>query len=618
MRKQLTNPSVFFLIFLALLLFQNFMVKQGSQKRISYSEFQEHLVAGRIVEATVSEKTIVGVLKKAGEKDTMRFSTTRVDPEIAAELTANNVKVKGATEKSSFLGAGTWIFLILGGLLLYQMTSHIRKGGAGSYMSVGKSKAKIYAETDTKVTFAEVAGADEAKEELIEVVNFLRDPVNHGHLGARLPKGVLLVGPPGTGKTLLAKAVAGEAKVPFFSISGSEFVEMFVGVGASRVRDLFKQAREKAPCIIFIDELDALGRARGAANFHPNDEKEQTLNQLLVELDGFDTKSGIVILSATNRPEILDPALLRSGRFDRQVLVDRPDKLGRKEILKVHLKRLPFVDPELDIEAIAEMTTGFSGADIENLVNEAALTATREKESQVNTVHFEAAVERIVAGLERKNRLLNPKERKIVAYHEMGHAIVGAVKMPDSKLQKVSIIPRGIGALGYTIQRPTEDRYLMTKQELKAKITMLLGGRAAESLIFKHLSTGASDDIAKATDIARGIVLKYGMVAEIGSVSYENDSTLSGVPGSMGATKPYSEKTAEAIDQAVRDLIFSCEEESRQILERNVSILHSCADKLLAQETLNAADLTEMFVDIKPFEGSETLPNEQGSENYYS
>jgi len=405
-------------------------------------------------------------------------------------------------------------------------------GGAG-FMSLGKSKAKVYVETAVPVTFADVAGVDEAKDELREIVAFLKDPAAGGRLGARMPKGVLLVGPPGTGKTLLARAVAGEAGVPFFSISGSEFVEMFVGVGAARVRDLFEQARAKAPCIIFIDELDALGRARNA---HPgvgaHDEKEQTLNQLLVELDGFDGTSGIVLLAATNRPEVLDPALLRAGRFDRQILVDRPDRRGRAAILDVHLRKIRLADG-VAADSIAVLTPGFTGADLANLANEAALVATRRGSDRVETADFQAAIERIVAGLERKNRLLNPFEREVVAYHEMGHAVVAAATPGSDPVHKISIIPRGIGALGYTLQRPTDDRYLMTCEELEGKMAVLLGGRAAERVVFGHLSTGAADDLARATDIARDMALRFAMVPELGHVAYGSDAAPSFLGGGV-------------------------------------------------------------------------------------
>jgi len=441
---------------------------------------------------------------------------------------------------------------------------------------------------------------DEAKGELKEIIDFLKNPKEYGRLGARIPKGVLLVGPPGTGKTMLAKAVAGEAKVPFFSISGSEFIELFVGVGAARVRDLFEQARQHAPAIIFIDELDALGRARGAfPGIGGHDEREQTLNQLLAEMDGFDTREGVVMLAATNRPEILDPALLRAGRFDRQILVDRPDKQGRVQILLVHTKKITLAS-DVELDKIAAITTGFSGADLANLVNEAALQATRRKGKAVTTEDFTYAVERIVAGLEKKSRILTPFERKTVAYHEMGHALVSIALPGVDEVHKVSIIPRGIGALGYTIQRPTEDRYLMTKQELENKIAVLLGGRAAEKLIFDHSSTGAADDLAKATDIAHGMAARFGMDEKLGYVAYEEprSSFLDGKE--FGLTeKHYSEATAQQIDEAVRAMIGACFARAFAILKDNREILERCATELLKTERLEEDRLKELTKGVK-------------------
>ena len=406
---------------------------------------------------------------------------------------------------------GFWVF----------MARQMQAGG-GKAMSFGKSRARLLTENQTKVTFEDVAGVEESKIELEEIIAFLRDPKKFTRLGGRIPKGVLLVGPPGTGKTLLARAVAGEAGVPFFSISGSDFVEMFVGVGASRVRDLFMQGKKHAPCIIFIDEIDAVGRHRGAGLGGGNDEREQTLNQMLVEMDGFETNLGVIVMAATNRPDILDPALLRPGRFDRQVLVDRPDKKGRLDILRVHVRKVK-LDVALHLDEVAALTPGFTGADLANLVNEATLAATRRKADLVTLADFTIAVERIVAGLERRNRVLNPEERKTVAYHEMGHALVALALPGSDAVHKVSIIPRGIGALGYTIQRPTEDRYLMTRDELENKIAVLLGGRAAERLVFGHTSTGAADDLAKATDIARAMVMRYGMDEELGHAAYDRE-----------------------------------------------------------------------------------------------
>jgi len=481
------------------------------------------------------------------------------------------------------------IFFALWGFLMRRMT-----GGAGGFLEIGKSKAKVYMEKQTGVTFDDVAGVDEAKEELHEVIEFLKNPQEYGRLGARIPKGVLLVGPPGTGKTLLARAVAGEANVPFFSINGSEFVEMFVGVGAARVRDLFEQARARAPAIIFIDELDALGRARSAYPMGGHDEKEQTLNQLLSEMDGFDPSSGVVLLAATNRPEILDPALLRAGRFDRQVLVDRPDKKGRVAILSVHLKKIQ-LGPEVDPEKIAALTPGFSGADLANLVNEAALLATRRRATAVTMDDFTNAVERIVAGLEKKNRLLNPHERMVVAHHEMGHALV-AMSLPGTDpVHKVSIIPRGIGALGYTIQRPTEDRFLMTREELENKMAVLLGGRAAEQLIFGEISTGAADDLAKITDIARNMVMRFGMDNNLGHVAYEAErSQFLPVPGAPAPMREYSEETAREIDHAVRTLVGAAFDKALGILTHQRQLLERGARELLQKETLTEEDLVRL------------------------
>jgi cell division protease FtsH len=492
------------------------------------------------------------------------------------------------------------IFLLVWMFLMRRMAGRLG-GPGGGLMSVGKSKAKVYVETDTGVSFDDVAGVDEAKEELEEVVNFLKDPAAYGRLGARMPKGVLLVGPPGTGKTLLARAVAGEAGVPFFSISGSEFVEMFVGVGAARVRDLFEQARSQAPAIIFVDELDALGRARSgvAQGFGGHDEKEQTLNQLLVELDGFDPTSGIVLLAATNRPEILDPALLRAGRFDRQVLVDRPDRVGRVEILAVHLRKVKTA-PDVAPEQVAALTPGFTGADLANLVNEAALVATRRNSESVAMADFTTAIERIVAGLEKKNRLLNPCEREVVAHHEMGHALVAAALPTTDKVHKVSIIPRGIGALGYTLQRPTEDRYLMTRRELEEKLAVLLGGRVAEHVMYGEFSTGASDDLARATDIARSMVTQYAMVPELGNATYaENGSGMLGGPGGAFQARRYSEETAREIDCAVRAIVDAAFDRARGVLEHNRPILEESAQALLERETLTEADLAPIFEKVE-------------------
>ncbi|GGC62067.1 ATP-dependent zinc metalloprotease FtsH [Siccirubricoccus deserti] len=565
---------------------------------IPYSQFQQLLAEGKVAEVGVSDRFLQGALKEPLPSGQTRFTTTRVEPpEFAEELSRHGVRYTGQVESTFLRDLLSWVLPVLLFVGVWMWLGR-RLGAQGGLMQIGKSKAKVYVEADTGVTFADVAGVDEAKDELREVVDFLREPERYGRLGGRMPKGVLLVGPPGTGKTLLAKAVAGEAKVPFFSISGAEFVEMFVGVGAARVRDLFEQARTRAPAIIFIDELDALGRARGIGGAYGggHSEAEQTLNQLLVELDGFDSRSGLVILAATNRPEILDPALLRAGRFDRQVLVDRPDRPGRVQILKVHLRKVKLA-PDVDAEAVAGLTPGFTGADLANLVNEAALLATRRGAEAVTMTDFGNAVERIVAGLEKRNRLLNPKEREVVAYHEMGHALV-ALSLPGSDpVHKVSIIPRGIGALGYTIQLPTEDRFLMTREELERKMMVMLGGRAAELVVYNHLSTGAANDLQRVTDTARSMVTRYGMSETLGSVAYERDprSFIAGptpLPGPH--ERDFGEATANAIDTEVRAIVDGTLERTVQLLRERREVLERAARRLLEKETLDEAELIEL------------------------
>ncbi len=601
--------SIWYFIFVILfiIILQNY-INVPRVENLPYSDFKTLLKAKKLDEIRLTETDISGTivlkdineflpferaeaLKKNGGLERSFYTVRLEDPKLIDDLETAGVKFAG--EKQS-RWVGTLLSWVVPVLLFFALWSYLfRRVGSmtGGMMEIGKSKVKVYVEKDTKVTFIDVAGVDEAKEELQEIVNFLNDPQGYSQLGARIPKGILLVGPPGTGKTLLARAVAGEAGVPFFSINGSEFVEMFVGVGAARVRDLFDQARQKAPAIIFIDELDALGRARGiypAGGGH--DEKEQTLNQLLSEMDGFDSSKGLVLLAATNRPEILDPALLRAGRFDRQVLVDRPDKLGRVQILKVHIKKIRLAK-DIDLESIAALTPGFTGADLANLVNEAALLATRRKGDEVTLDDFTQAIERIVAGLEKKNRLLNPKEREVVAHHEMGHALV-AMSLPGvDPVHKISIIPRGIGALGYPIQRPTEDRYLMTREELENKMAVLLGGRASEQIIFQHLSTGAADDLAKATDIARSMVTRYGMDEKLGQVVYHEEAPLflEGIP--TVSKRDFSEETAREIDCAVRDLVNAALEKASAILIRNREVLENGAKMLLEQETLTDTEL---------------------------
>jgi cell division protease FtsH len=595
------NVAYLLVALVGVMLLRDLWVGYHSVARIPYSEFRELLEQGRVAEVVISSDQISGELKEARDGKT-RFVTTRVEPELAEELERQGVRFSGEVEDRLFPTLLSWVVPVLFFFGVWMFLMRRVAGGmgpGGGFMAVGKSKAKVYVETDTKVSFADVAGVDEAKAELQEIVSFLKDPGSYGRLGARMPKGVLLVGPPGTGKTLLARAVAGEAGVPFFSISGSEFVEMFVGVGAARVRDLFEQARAKAPCIIFIDELDALGKARGIQpGLGGHDEKEQTLNQLLVELDGFDPAGGIVLLAATNRPEILDPALLRAGRFDRQVLVDRPDRLGRVQILAVHMRKVKLA-LDFDPEQVAALTPGFTGADLANLVNEAALAATRRDAAEVSLEDFTVAIERIVAGLEKKNRLLNPREREIVAHHEMGHAIVATALPGSDAVHKVSIIPRGIGALGYTLQRPTEDRFLMTREELENKLAVLLAGRAAEHLIFGHLSTGAADDLARATGIARSMVTRYAMVPELGNAAWEEEpNPLFGQALPGFSSRHYSEATAREIDRALRELVDGSFARARGILERNRALLEESAELLLARETLGEDALRSLFEKI--------------------
>jgi cell division protease FtsH len=597
------NVGYWILAILAFLMLQNIWQAQQKVEAVPYSEFEKALAEGRVAEVTVGETTITGKLKTPeGTKTTI--IATRVEPGLAERLSKYDVPYSRVVESTLLRDLLSWVLpaVVFFGLWFFVVRKLAEKqGGIGGFMSIGKSRAKVYVERNTGVTFADVAGVDEAKAELQEVVEFLKNPQDYGRLGARMPKGVLLVGPPGTGKTLLAKAVAGEAGVPFFSISGSEFVEMFVGVGAARVRDLFEQARGKAPAIIFIDELDALGRARGAAGpIGGHDEREQTLNQLLVELDGFDSSSGLVLLAATNRPEILDPALLRAGRFDRQVLVDRPDKIGRVQILKVHIRKVKLAS-DVDLEQVAALTTGFSGADLANLVNEAALAATRRRAEQITLADFTTAIERIVAGLEKKNRMLNEKEREVVAYHEMGHALTALALPGTDPVHKVSIIPRGIGALGYTIQRPTEDRFLMTREELEYKIMVLLGGRAAEKLVFGHLSTGAADDLAKVTDIARDMVTRYGMVEELGYVAYEAQRPrFLEAPGLAQGGTPISPDTQQRIDEAVRSIVMGAFDRTVEVLKRNRDLLERCARELLERETLDEAAIRELTRNLVP------------------
>ena len=597
------NVGYWLLAMLALLWIQSAWQTARTVEPVPYSQFEKALSEGRVSEVTVGETTVTGKLKTPDPGGKTVIVANRVEPALAERLSRYDVPYTRVVESTLLRDVISWVApaAVFVGLWFFVVRRLLDKQGQGlgGFMSIGKSHAKVYVEKDTGVSFADVAGVDEAKAELQEIVAFLKDPQGYGRLGARMPRGVLLVGPPGTGKTLLAKAVAGEAGVPFHTISGSEFVEMFVGVGAARVRDLFEQARAKAPAIIFIDELDALGRARGAASpIGGHDEREQTLNQLLVELDGFDSASGLVLLAATNRPEILDPALLRAGRFDRQVLVDRPDRAGRVQILRVHVKKIRLAEGT-DLEQVAQLTTGFSGADLANLCNEAALAATRRGADRVALADFTVAIERIVAGLEKKNRVLNPREREVVAFHEMGHALVALGLPGTDAVHKVSIIPRGIGALGYTIQRPTEDRFLMTREELEHKIMVLLGGRAAEKLVFGHLSTGAADDLAKVTDIARDMVTRYGMDEAIGYVSWEPQRpTMLDLPGLEPGGCPRSPETQQQIDAAVRAIVMGCFDRSTALLTQHRALLERGARELLAKETLDEAALRALTAEL--------------------
>lgn len=592
---------------------QDYLGARAPIETIPYSQFEQALAAGDVAEVTVSDAALEGTYRIPGaDGKQRRFRTVRVPAELSKALADAKVVYRGEPGPGLLERALGWILPMVLLVVLWLFLSQRILGDRGAgMMRIGKSNAKVFMEKSIPTTFADVAGVDEAKDELAEIIAFLKDPKGYGRLGAHVPKGILLVGPPGTGKTLLARAVAGEAGVPFLSINGSEFVELFVGVGAARVRDLFEQARRHAPCIIFIDELDALGRARGISPVSGGqDEKEQTLNQLLSELDGFDTKSGVVLLAATNRPEILDPALLRSGRFDRQILVDRPDKTGRIAILAVHVRKVKLSD-EISLEEIAAMTTGFTGADLANLVNEAALLATRRNASAIEQRDLNEAIERIVAGLEKRTRVLSPSERRAVAYHEIGHALVALATPGADKVQKVSIIPRGISALGYTIQRPTEDRFLMSRGDLVDRMTVLLGGRAAESLVFEDISTGAADDLAKATEIARSMVVRYGMVPELGQVSYESDSApLLGPTVDAWHPRRYSESTATTVDKAVRELIDDAFLRARGVLVGRRDALDRAAAALLQRETLSGEELAALVAGV-PIAGPARAPLER-------
>ena len=594
--KDGTPPKTRFNIwyFLVAILFFSYMQQyffSAKVETIPYSQFKQHVAEGTVGRLVIGPENITGTLSGSTDQE---FTTVRVnDPDLAKELDERKVNYSGHYDSKLLGTILSWVLPLFVFFLIWRYA--MKKMGPGmGVMSFSKSKAKIFAETDTQVSFADVAGIDEAKEELQEVVEFLGTPEKFQKLGGRIPKGVLLVGPPGTGKTLLARAVAGEARVPFFSISGSEFVEMFVGVGAARVRDLFSQAANQAPCIIFIDELDALGKARGMNIMGGHDEREQTLNQLLVEMDGFETNKGVIIMAATNRPEILDPALLRPGRFDRQVLVDRPDINGREAILKIHSKNV-LLSPEIDLRLIAGRTPGFVGADLANIINEAALLAARKNKEIVELSDFDEAIDRVVAGLQKKNRVMNAQEKEIVAFHESGHAIVAESVEHADPVHKISIIPRGIAALGYTQQQPMEDRYLLTRSELIDRLAVLLGGRVAEELVFNEISTGAQNDLQRASDIARSMVTEYGMSELLGLVSYERPRQSMFLPDSFSPGKTYSEAKAAQIDEEVARFVEEAHQRVRNLLSERRAVLDDLAHLLSQKESVQGEELRQML-----------------------
>ena len=595
----------FLIVFLLLTILQQYYLSSKVES-IPYSKFKQYVAEGLVSGVTIGPESINGIIKgKEGKKD-QEFVTVRVeDPGLVKELDEHKINYTGLYQSKFLNNLLAWI-IPLGIFFIIWRFAMKRMGPGMGVMSFSKSKAKVFAENETKITFADVAGIDEAKEELTEIVEFLRNPDKFKRLGGRIPKGVLLVGAPGTGKTLLAKAVAGEAKVPFFSISGSEFVEMFVGVGAARVRDLFSQATSQAPCIIFIDELDALGKARGINVMGGHDEREQTLNQLLVEMDGFESNKGVIIMAATNRPEILDPALLRPGRFDRQVLVDRPDINGREAILKIHSKNV-LLSPDVDLHQIAARTPGFVGADLANLVNEAALLAARKNKDQVEPADFDEAIDRVIAGLEKRKRVMSPKEKEIIAYHESGHALVAESVDHAEPVHKISIIPRGIAALGYTQQQPTEDRYLLTRTELLDRLAVLLGGRVAEELIFGEISTGAQNDLQRATDMARSMVTEYGMSERLGLVTYEQRRPMF-LPESFTPSKAYSEEKAAQIDEEISHVMEEAHQRVRQILSAQRQVLDNLARLLLAKEMVQGEELRRMLNKPEPKNPPKTDP----------
>jgi cell division protease FtsH len=582
-----------------LLVIQNVLFARPFEQ-LPYSDFKAALRQDRIEDVQISTHTLRGTLRpNTGEKvPPLRFMTVRVDdPDLVQELEAHNVKYTGQYDNDVLKTLLSWIVPLVFLFILWGFLSR-RLGPGQGVMNFGKSRARIYAERETGVTFADVAGADEAKEELQEIIDFLRYPQKYATLGGRIPKGVLLVGPPGTGKTLLARAVAGEASVPFFSLSGSDFVEMFVGVGAARVRDLFKQAQEKAPCIVFIDELDAVGKARGINPIQQNDEREQTLNQLLAEMDGFDPRKGVIILGATNRPEILDPALLRAGRFDRQIVVGRPDLQGRLHILRLHAKKVRLA-ADVDLQIIAARTPGMVGSDLANVINEAALLAARYGKDAVTMDELDKAIDRVMAGPEKKSRVMAPEEKRRVAYHESGHALVAESLPTADPVRKVTIIPHGVAALGYTQQLPTQDRYLYTKEELLDRITVMLGGRAAEEVVFHDVSTGAQDDLQRVSEMARRMITELGMSEHLGAYAVEQVRQPMFLDSGYQNSRHYSEDTARRIDTEAQTLVERMYQRARQILEMHRDKLEALAQYLLEHEVIDQASLAMLLGDLR-------------------
>jgi cell division protease FtsH len=595
-----------FLVLLALA--QAFFAKLQTGDTISYSDFKNLVRDNKVQEVTLSEERLRGTLKPAGAEKPQSFTAVRVvDAKLPEDLEAHGVKYTGEVANRWVTEVIGWIVPLVFIIGLWAFFLRRMGGAEGGIMSFARSKAKIYADDDVKTSFGDVAGVDEAMDELKEIVEFLKTPKKYTSIGGKIPKGVLLVGPPGTGKTLLARAVAGEAKVPFFSLSGSEFVEMFVGVGAARIRDLFQQAEAKAPCIVFIDELDALGKVRIQTPMGSHEEREQTLNQLLAEMDGFDGRKGIIIMGATNRPEVLDPALMRPGRFDRQVLVDKPDVKGREDILRIHAKTVK-IGQNVDLRVIAQRTAGFAGADLANLVNEAALLAARKDKTAVDMKDFDDAIDRIIAGLEKK-RVMSDKERRIVAYHESGHAIVASILPGLDPVHKISIVARGFGALGYTMQLPLEDRYLMTRQDLQGQLAVLLGGRSAEEIAFNEVSTGAQNDLQRATDIARAMVTEFGMSEALGAVNYDGHrgNKFLDTPF-MNERGNHSEDTARKIDIEVKQILTDAHNEARRVLRDRTDILDQLSKLLLDKEVIEGDELRALIGPVPPKDPAGTIP----------